>query len=478
MGLANWSLVLGPWSAYEDFPMPTDSHDPITYAREHEAAAVEQLKAWLAIPSISRDKEHHTADMQRAADWLVDALRAAGLENVAALPTEGFPVVYGDWLHAPGAPTVLVYGHYDVQPVKPAEWASPPFEPTVRDERLYGRGSADDKGQTFIHVKAVEALLKTVGRLPINVRFMVEGEEEIGSRSLPAFLTAEAGRLAADTVLISDTPWVAPGVPTIGVGLRGGVMLDVTLDGPTADLHSGLYGGSVHNPILAAAAIISRLHDTEGRVAVPGFYDQVRELTDEERLHTARIPVTDAHILAETGAPRLWGEAGYTAMERMGARPTLDVLRFVAGGDAAAIPSSASFRVATRLVPDQDPTDIFERVRDHIVAVAPDTVRVTVKRVNVGGPGVVIPPDAPGLDAARQALQETFGVAPVFARSGGGIPVVLMFRRQLGLPSLLMGFGLPDDGLHGPNEKLDLRQFSGGIETSIRFMQAFGEAGR
>ena len=448
------------------------AQNALEYAQQNRDAALAQLAEWLAIPSLSAVPEA-AADVQRAADWLAAHMRTTGLENVEVVATGGHPVVYADWLHAPGAPTVLVYGHYDVQPVKPDEWATPPFEPTVRDGKLYARGSADDKGQTFIHVKAVEAYLQTVGRLPVNVRFLIEGEEEVGSRSLRPFLTQQADRLRADTVVISDTPWVSAGVPTIGVGLRGGAGVEVEVTGPSHDLHSGLHGGAVQNPIHVAAQIIAALHDAEGRVAVPGFYDRVRPLSEAERADMARIPITDEQIIAETGAPRLWGEAGYSVLERMGARPTLDVLKFVAGGDASAVPSAARFKVAARLVPDQDPKEIAALLRDYILSIAPDTVRVNVVE-RAGGPGILIDPNAPGLASARDAFRETFGADPVFARIGGGIPVVLMFRTVLNLPSLLMGFGLPDDGLHGPNEKLDLAQFYGGIETSIRFMNLFG----
>ncbi len=445
---------------------------PLTYARAHRDQALEQLKDWLAIPSLSVLPDH-AADVQRAAEWLADDLRAAGLENVEVMATAGHPVVYADWLHAAGKPTVLFYGHYDVQPVKPDEWASPPFEPTVRKGKLYARGAADDKGQTFIHVKAVEAYLKTTGALPVNVKFMIEGEEEVGSRSLPPFLAAHADRLQADTIVISDTPWVGPGVPTIGVGLRGGAGVDVEIHGPAHDLHSGLHGGAVENPLHVAARIVAALHDAEGCVAVPGFYDQVRALTPDERAEMARIPLSDEQVLAETGAPRLWGEAGYTVLERMGARPTVDVLKLVGGGDAAAVPSFARLRIAARLVPDQDPADIAERLRQFVLDHTPDTVQAKITRVNAGSPPVLIDPNTPGLKSAQQALKTTFGKEPVFARIGGGIPVVLMFQRALQRPSLLVGFGLPDDGLHGPNEKFDLRQFYGGIETSIRFLKNF-----
>ncbi|MFN8485815.1 MAG: dipeptidase [Anaerolineae bacterium] len=447
------------------------TQDPLSYAHENREAALAQLTEWLAIPSLSAVPAA-APDVRRAADWLAARLRTVGLENVEVVATGGHPVVYADWLHAPGAPTVLVYGHYDVQPVKVEEWATPPFEPTVQDGKLYARGSADDKGQTYVHVEAVEAYLQTVGRLPVNVRFLVEGEEEVGSRNLRPFLTEQADRLRADTVLISDTPWVAAGVPTIGVGLRGGASVEVEVHGPSHDLHSGLHGGAVQNPIHAAAQIIAALHDEHGRVTAPGFYDKVRPLSEAERADMARVPITDEQIIAETGAPRLWGEAGYSVLERMGARPTLDVLKFVAGGDAAAVPSVARFKVAARLVPDQEPAEIAALLGDYIVSLAPDTVRVTATP-RAGGPGVLIDPDAPGLASARQAFRETFGAEPVFARSGGGIPVVLMFRTLLDLPCLLMGFGLPDDGLHGPNEKLDLAQFYGGIDASIRFLAAF-----
>lgn len=278
----------------------------LTYAQGNRDASLAQLTEWLAIPSLSAVPEA-AADVGRAADWLAAHLRSIGLENVEVVATGGHPVVYADWLHAPDAPTVLVYGHYDVQPVKPDEWATPPFEPTVQDGKLFARGSADDKGQTFIHVKAVEAYLKTAGRLPVNVRFLVEGEEEVGSRSLRPFLAEHADRLRADTVVISDTPWVAAGVPTIGVGLRGGAGVEVEVHGPSHDLHSGLHGGAVQNPIHVAAQIIAALHDEGGRVKVPGFYDKVRTLSEAERADMARIPITDEQIIAETGAPRLWG---------------------------------------------------------------------------------------------------------------------------------------------------------------------------
>lgn len=446
---------------------------PLAYALQNRPEFAAQLKDWLTIPSIS-SLPAYADDVKRAAEWLAKHMRHLGLEHVEVLPTAGHPVVYGDWLHAPGAPTVLVYGHYDVQPVKPEEWTSPAFQPTVRENKLYARGASDDKGQTFLHLKAVEAYLKTSGRVPVNVKFLVEGEEEVGSRNLASLLKKETALLKADTVLISDTPWVGPGIPTIGVGLRGGTSVEVKINGPSHDLHSGLHGGAVDNPIHVAARIIARLHDAKGRVTVPGFYDKVRPLTRPERAQLKRIPVTDEQILAETGAPRLWGEAGYSVMERMGSRPTLDVLKITGGGDAAAITSTARIKIGLRLVPDQHPDDIYPRLHDYILSLAPDTVRVTVNRLSPGGPGVIIDPNAPGLKAAQTAMRQTFGAKPVYARSGGGIPVVLMFQRILQLPSLLMGFGLPDDGLHGPNEKFDLSQFYGGIDTSIRFLKTFG----
>jgi acetylornithine deacetylase/succinyl-diaminopimelate desuccinylase-like protein len=448
-----------------------------TYLHDAEPRQLAELQGWLRIPSISTLSEHKT-DVRRAAEWLVENLRQAGLENVAIIDTDTQPMVYADWLHAgPERPTILIYGHFDVQPVDPLnQWQTPPFEPTVRGDDLYARGASDDKGQTFIHVKAVEALLQTTGRLPVNVKFLVEGEEESGSVAINKYVPTHAAELAADAVLISDTHILAPDRPAILYGLRGMWTAEITVTGPTHDLHSGSYGGAIHNPNQALAEILAALHDSYGHITVPGFYDDVRTLSADERATLARVPYGDKEILADSGAPTVYGEPEYTVVERTGARPTLEINGmwggFTGEGFKTVIPSQAFAKISTRLVPYQDPARISELVTAYIKQLAPPTVRVDVRDLRGGGAHAFLTPyDTPAIRAASRAYTEVFGTEPIFTVEGGGIPVVNIFQDVLATPIVLMGFGLPDDNLHAPNEKFYLPNFYKGIRTSIAFLQ-------
>jgi acetylornithine deacetylase/succinyl-diaminopimelate desuccinylase-like protein len=445
--------------------------DYLTAAR---ARQLEELIELLEIPSVSTDPAHRD-DVAKAARWLANHMQAIGLENVEIIATDGHPIVYGDWLHA-GAdqPTVLVYGHYDVQPVDPLNlWETPPFAPTVREGKLFARGASDDKGQTFIHLKAVEALLATTGALPVNVKFLLEGEEEVGSSGLMAYVPEHQEKLAADVGLISDSHILAPEQPSILYGLRGTWTGEVIVTGPASDLHSGVYGGVVHNPNQALAEMLAALHDESGRVAVPGFYDNVRVLDDAERALLAEVPHGEAEILQETGVPAIWGEDGYTVVERIGARPTLEINGmwggFTAPGFKTVIPSQAHAKISCRLIPTQDPHEIGALLADYLQTIAPSTVQVEVKPHHVGYP-FLSSPDGPALQAASAAYEQVFGRKPLFTLEGGSIPIVVVFQQALDMPIVLMGFGLPDDNLHAPNEKLDLANFYRGISTSIAFL--------
>jgi acetylornithine deacetylase/succinyl-diaminopimelate desuccinylase-like protein len=402
----------------------------------------------------------------------------AGLENVEIIPTPHHPLVYADWLHAGDAPTVLIYGHYDVQPAEPLElWESPPFEPTVRDDYLYARGSSDDKGQVYIHVKAVEAILKCYGRLPVNVKFIVEGEEEIGGESLSHFIPQNKAKLAADVALVSDTAMVSAQQPAIVYGLRGLCYAFIDITGPKRDLHSGSFGGGINNPLNVLAHIIAKLKDEDGRILIPGFYDAVRPLTDQERDILAQFPLDEAAWLAETGAPEPWGEPEFTLVERLGARPTLDVHGIIGGytgaGAKTVLPSKVHAKVSMRLVPDQDPEEIGRLLKAYIAELAPPSVTVEVT-VGHGAPASITDFNIPAMQAAAQAYATAFGQEPVFMREGGSIPVVSAFQGDLGVETVLMGFGLPSDQIHAPNERFYLPNFYRGIETSIHFLQNLG----
>ena len=452
--------------------------DAAHYAQEHQEAHLRELIDFLRIPSVSTQPEHD-GDTEAAAHWLAREMGKAGLKNVRVLETEGHPLVYGDWLHAgKDRPTVLVYGHYDVQPAEPLEqWQTPPFEPGVRGDYLYGRGASDDKGQVYVHVKAVEALLQATERLPVNVKFIVEGEEESGGASLAAFIPHNRKLLAADVALVSDTTILSPEQPAIVYGLRGMcyVFLDVT--GPSRDLHSGSFGGGINNPINAIGHMIARLKDEDGHILIPGFYDKVQPLSDRERQVLSEFPLKQDAWLKETGAPQAWGEPEYTLIERLGARPTLDVNGIIGGytgsGRKTVLPSSVHAKISMRLVPDQDPAEIGELFQQYMQAVAPPSVSATVQ-VLASAPASLTDLTTPAIKAAAAAYREVFGREPVYMREGGSIPVVSQFQSELALETVLMGFGLPDDRIHAPNERFYLPNFYRGIRTSIRFFEEFG----
>ena len=458
------------------------SDDPLeAYLSAHEAERLADYLAFLRIPCISTLAEH-APDMRRAAAFVAERMTAMGLEHVEVCETEGHPVVYADWLHAPGRPTVLVYGHYDVQPVDPLEeWVKPPFDPRVENGRVYARGAGDDKGQVHLHLAAVEAMLAVRGALPINLKYLIEGEEEHGSAHLDAWLAAERDRLAADLVVVSDTGFFDGNLPQITIGLRGLTYLQVDVLGPRLDLHSGQYGGTVRNPAEALAIILAGLHDAEGRVAVPGFYDDVLPLGDAERAETARLPFDERAYAIETGVSAFPGEAGYSVLERRGARPTLDVNGLWGGfqgeGSKTIIPASAHAKVSCRLVPDQDPERIFELIRTRILELAPSGVRVQVTFLS-GGRASLTPIDHPATRAAARALEAVFGRPPLYAREGGSIPVVASFERILGLKSVLLGFANPDCQAHAPNESMRLDNYEGGIRTVMRLWDELGDLPR
>jgi acetylornithine deacetylase/succinyl-diaminopimelate desuccinylase-like protein len=437
----------------------------------HADERLESYRAFLRIPSISALPEH-AADCRRAAEWIADDMRRIGLEHVEVAETGGHPIVVGDWLHAAGAPTILVYGHYDVQPVDPLElWDAPPFEPVARDGSMYGRGASDDKGQIHMHLRAAEALLATAGGLPVNVKYLFEGEEESSSVHLDPWLTANRERLAADAAIISDTGFFEGNVPAITVGLRGMMYAQIDVVGTAVDLHSGGYGGVVENPANALATIIAALKERNGRITIPGFYDDVVELSAADRAHFAALPFDEEEYLARLGLPALHGESGYSTLERRGGRPTLDVNGLWGGfqgeGSKTIIPAHAHAKVSCRLVPHQDPDRIFEAFRAYVAEVAPPGVTTTVRSLGGGRPSVT-PVDHEVTQAAARALEATFGRAPVFVREGGSIPVCASFETILGQPVVLLGFAQPDSHAHAPNEWMDLGNYETGIRTIVR----------
>jgi len=442
----------------------------LNYIDTHRERFVRELVEWVRIPSISSLPEHK-GDLVKNAEHLADELRRLGADRVEVLPTKGHPAVFAEWNHAPGKPTLLIYGHHDVQPVDPLDlWESPPFEATVRDGRLYGRGVVDDKGQVWIHVKAIEAFLKGGnGKLPINIKLIVEGEEEVGSVHLADLLHEHADLLKADFVCVSDTAMFGRGIPSLCVGLRGLAYFEIHVHGPSGDLHSGSFGGGIANPANALARIIARLHDDEGRVTVPGFYDKVRVLTEQEREEIASLPHDDQAWLAMTGAPATFGEAGFSTLERIWARPTLDVNGLKSGfqgeGAKTIIPATAMAKVSCRLVPDQTPDEIGRLLADYVQRIAPPGVRVEVKPIH-GGLPYLAPTDHPVYEIARRAFSKAFGTKTVFIREGGSIPFVRTIADATGKPCLLMGFGQPDENAHAPNEWLDLENFHLGIKSA------------
>ena len=430
---------------------------------------LDELKGLLAIPSISALPEH-ASDVRRCADWCAGEMSRIGLEHVRLIETPGNPVVYGDWQHAAGAPTILFYGHYDVQPVDPLElWESPPFEATVRDGEIYARGAADDKGQVFMHLKAVEAHLKQNGRLPVNMKFMIEGEEEVGSAHLDDFVRDHKDDLAGDVVVISDSTMFARGVPSICYGLRGLVYFQLDLRGSSTDLHSGSFGGAVANPAMVLAHVLAQMKDRGGRIKIPGFYDTVVPLTDEERQAWQTLPFNEKKYRKDFGIPKVSGETGYSTLERTWARPTFEINGLLSGftgeGAKTVLPAVAMAKVSMRLVPNQDPDKIAELFEAYVRKVTPKTVELKVTRMHGGKPWMTSYDNA-YVQAAARAIEQGFGQKPVLTREGGSIPVVSTFQEELGLPSVLFGVGLPDENAHAPNEKLDVSNFHNGIIAS------------
>ena len=453
----------------------------IDFINTHRDRYLDELKTLLAIPSISALPEHQ-GDVRKCAEWVADQMRRIGLENVRLIETAGNPVVYGDWLHAEGAPTILFYGHYDVQPVDPVDlWQSPPFEATIRDGEIYARGASDDKGQVFMHFKAIEAHMKAQGRLPVNIKLMIEGEEEVGSAHLDAFIHEQKAALAADVVVVSDTEMFGRGIPSLCYGLRGLAYLQIDVRGTTTDLHSGTYGGAVANPAFVLAQILAQMKDRGGRVKVPGFYDDVRPLSDAERAEYKKLPHNEKEYRKSIGAPKLFGESGYTTLERTTGRPTFEVNGLLSGftgeGTKTVLPAVAMAKVSMRLVPDQDPAKIAGLFEAYVKKIAPKTVEVKVTNMHGGKPWMASL-DNPYVQAAGRAIEKGFGQKPVFTREGGSIPVVATFQEVLGLPSVLFGVGLPDDRIHAPNEKLDLDNFHKGVIASAFLYEEIAGVGK
>ncbi len=449
----------------------------LAYARAHQSQFVVELGAFIHFPSVSAQPQQ-APDVARCAAWLAAHLREIGLEQVSVIPTAGHPMVCASWHYASGQPTVLLYGHYDVQPAEPLEaWYAPPFKPVVRGHDLYGRGASDNKGQLLAHVKALESYLKTTGRLPVNVLCLFEGEEEIGSPHLAPWLIAHRHGVAVDCAVVSDTQIPAVNRPAITYALRGALSLELAVQGPQRELHSGLFGGAVRNPLQVLCEIIAQLHDAHGRVHIPGFYDRVRAWDMQERDYMRQVGPRDAQILRHAGAIHAWGERGYSLYERTTIRPALTVSGIGGGyqgpGVKAAIPTRAVAKLNFRLVPDQDPQDIEQRCRAYIAQLTPAGVRTHVRTFMTAKP-VFSVRTHPVLRAAARAYQMGFGIPPIYLRNGGTIPVVNLLQDSLGIPVVLMGFGLPDDRIHGPNEKFHLPNFFKGIETSVRFLAELG----
>jgi acetylornithine deacetylase/succinyl-diaminopimelate desuccinylase-like protein len=442
------------------------------YFKENYDDHLEELKEFLRIPSISAVTEHQP-DIRRCADWLADALRRAGLENIEIMPTAGHPVVYADWLHAPGKPTVLVYGHYDVQPAEPLElWQTPPFEPDIRDGKIFARGATDDKGQVLMHVKAVEAFLQKTGCLPVNIKFCIEGEEEIASLHTPPFVEEHCAKLKADVIIVSDTPLHAPGKPALLYGLRGLAAFEIVVEGANSDLHSGLYGGGVQNPIHVLSRLLSSFHDDEGRVAVNGFYDNVLGLTPEEREAFKLVEKDENVVKKELSVNALFGDKDYSYYEQTSARPTFEITSITGGfqgeGIKPIIPNRAVAKVACRLAAAQEPDEIMDAVEQHIKNHTPGGVTIRMKRMLRGNP-FVTPIDHPMMIAAAKAYEEAYGTAPVYMRGGGSIPIVEVLGRLLDAPVVMLGFGLPGENLHAPNEHFHLENWHKGLSTISRY---------
>lgn len=436
---------------------------------------LDELKEWLSIPSISALSEHK-GDIHKAADWLAAKLTSAGLENVEIIPTKGHPLVYADYLHAPGKPTILVYGHYDVQPVDPLHlWETPPFEPSIRDGKLYARGATDDKGQVFLHIKAVEAILKQEGKLPLNIKFCIEGEEEVSSPNLLEFLQTGADRLAADAVLVSDTSLIEKGKPAICTGLRGLCSLEVAIHTANTDLHSGSFGGGVPNALHALVSLLAKLHDDKGRVSIDGFYDDVAPLSAEMRAEFVKQDFNESKLQKDLALDSLYGEEGFSFVERVGARPTLELNGVYGGfqgeGTKTVIPKEAHAKITCRLVANQNPQDILDKIERHLRAHVPAGATLDIQQGEQAN-AFNIDPSHAFLQAAADAFEKVYGVRALFTKDGGSIPIVETFSRVLTAPVVLMGFGLPDENLHAPNEHFNLDNFDKGLLTIVEFLKS------
>jgi acetylornithine deacetylase/succinyl-diaminopimelate desuccinylase-like protein len=462
---------------------PSVSPAAAGFVEANRQRLLDELKDFLRIPSISTLPDH-AGEVQRAAGFVAEALRKAGLENIEIIPTARHPLVYADWMHAgPGKPTVLCYGHYDVQPPDPLElWHTPPFEPTERDGNLYARGSADDKGQMYMHIKAVEALFAETGTLPLNLKFLIEGEEEIGGASIAKYVAENPEKLKADVALVSDTALYAEGIPTLCIGLRGLVYTEIEATGPMRDLHSGLYGGAAPNAVFGLVELLGKLKNSDGIVQIPGFYDAVGEPAPAEKACWASLPFDESEFLAkEVGSACLTGEKDRTVLERVWSRPTLEV-HGIAGGFTGAgaktvIPAKATAKVSMRLVPNQDPETIVAAYKAFVAQATPAGITTEVRILSAGEP-LVVNPDHPAIQVAAEVFSNMLGQPTVFTRSGGSIPIVGDFARHLDIPTVLMGFGLPDDGLHSPNEKYKIENYYTGIVTIAGFFAQYGTRGR
>jgi acetylornithine deacetylase/succinyl-diaminopimelate desuccinylase-like protein len=449
------------------------------FVQQNRDRLLSELKDFIRIPSISTLPENKP-DIERAANFVADSLRTAGMENVEIIATAKHPLVYADWLHAPGKPTVLCYGHYDVQPADPLDlWVTPAFEPTERAGNLYARGAVDDKGQMYMHIKAIEALRAVNGTLPLNIKILIEGEEEVGGASIAKYVAGHAEKLRADVALVSDTAMYADGMPTLCIGLRGLIYMEVDANGPARDLHSGLYGGAAPNAVYGLIELLAKAKDSDGALRIPGIYNNVDDPAPAEQESWSRLPFNEDEFLAkEVGASELTGEPSRSVLERVWSRPTFEV-HGIAGGFTAAgaktvIPAKATAKVSIRVVPRQDPDDVISAFREWVSQNTPKGIQTEV-RVLSASPGLIVDPGHPAIQVAAQAFSDVFGKQTVFIRSGGSIPIVGDFATHLAIPTILMGFGLPDDGLHSPNEKFKIENYYLGIMTIAHFFEQYGQ---
>ncbi len=462
--------------------MTPSSQEARTYSRAHGEQFVEELCAMLRIPSLSGDPAH-AGDVRRMAAWLAAHMQEIGLGNVQVMPTAGHPVVYGEWLGAgPDKPTVLVYGHYDVVPASLADgWETQPFTPVIKDGKIYARGATDDKGQFFIHVKALESYLRSSGTAPVNVKFLIEGEEEVSSPNLLPFLKSHLDLLRADVCVISDSSMRTIEEPAILHSLRGMVYAEIRVQGPSDDLHSGFWGGATHNPALALVEILGKLYSADHSIAIPGFYDDVVPLTAAESAMLAKTALSEEQFMQSTGVPATWGETPYSIRERISARPTLDINGLWSGwsgpGPKTIIPAQAGCKISSRLVGNQDPDKVFRQMKAYIESITPPTVVVTVSLLTTGRPALIAH-DLPEMKAAERAYVRGWGAQPVFTRGGGSIPVVADIADLMGIPVVMMGYGLDDDGLHAPNEHYSIEMFQRGIETAVVYLEELAQLPR